>query len=78
MYPNVICVFNVFATAMIGKVIIEYMPENMYDADAGKEYIEDVIADDVIHIGTKWHNLSNIETLSSKMKRKLELKRRNA
>ena len=78
MYPNSIVAFNIFATTMIGKVIIEYMPDKMYDVDAGKEYIEDVIADDVIHIGSKWHNLPSVESLNDKMKKKLEMKRRTA
>ena len=76
MYPNSILAFNIFATTMIGKVIVDFTPAVTYDSDMGKEYIEDIIADDVIHIGDKWHNLSNVETLNEKMKRKLMEKRR--
>lgn len=75
MYPNSILAFNIFATTMIGKVIIDYIPDITYDIDMGKEYIEDVIADDVLHIGSKWHNLSNTETLNAKMLAKLNSKR---
>ena len=74
MYPNSICAFNIFATTMIGKVIIEFVPEITYDVDMGKEYIEDVICGDVLHIGHKWHNLSSFETLNEKMKDKLTRK----
>lgn len=70
MYPNAILAFNIFATTMIGKVIVDYTPTVTYDSDMGKEYIEDVISDDVLHIGHKWHNLSNVEQLNVKMKLK--------
>ena len=74
MYPNAIVAFNIFATTMIGKVIINIELEVTYDKDMGKEYIEDVIAGDVLHIGHKWHNLSTIEELNKRMKQKLERK----
>lgn len=78
MYPSSIIAFNIFATTMIGKLIIlEYIPESTYDKDMGKEYIEDIIVGDMLHIGHKWHKLSNFETLNDKMKRKLETKMRS-
>ena len=77
MYPNDIVAFNIFAATMIGKILIlNYQPDVTYDNDMGKEYLEDVIAGDVIHIGTKWHKLSPIERLNEKMKRKALEKRR--
>lgn len=76
MYPNSIVAFNIFATTMIGKVLIEFTPAVTYDSDMGKEYLEDVICGDVLHIGHKWHNLSNFETLNGKMLKKLDEKRR--
>lgn len=74
MYPNAIVAFNIFATTMIGKIFINIELEVTYDKDMGKEYIEDIIAGDVIHIGHKWHNLSSIEELNMKMKQRLERK----
>ena len=69
MYPFSITAFNIFATTMIGKLIIaKYKPENNYDDDIGKEYIEDLIIGDLIHIGHKWHNLSTIDKLALKIK----------
>lgn len=77
MYPSAIVAFNIFAASMIGKVIINnYVPLHSYDKDMGKEYIEDVIAGDVLHIGTKWHRLSSFEKLNEKMKEKANRKRR--
>lgn len=58
MYPNIIIVFNIFKTTMIGKLIIEGVEHLLsYDEDAGKEFVEDVIAGDAIHIGHKWFGL---------------------
>ena len=69
-----ITAFNIFATTMIGKLIIpKFVPKNSYDQDAGKEYLEDVIIDDVLHIGTKWHNLSPYEVLANKVKQKYNI-----
>ena len=71
MYPNAIVAFNIFATTMIGKVIITSGTiQNNYDEDLGKEYVEDLIQDDPGFIGHKWHNLSDIETLYIKLKAK--------
>lgn len=71
MYPNSIVAFNIFATTMIGKVIIPTGTiENNYDEDLGKEYVEDLIMNDPVFIGHKWHNLSDYETLYLKLTNK--------
>lgn len=71
MYPNSIVAFNIFATTMIGKVIIASGTiQNNYDEDLGKEYVEDLIQDDPCFIGHKWHNLSDFETLYLKLNEK--------
>ena len=68
MYPNSIVAFNIFATTMIGKLIIDTsVLKNPYDIDTGKEYVEDLIHGDPSFIGQKWHNLSTYEDLSAKM-----------
>ena len=68
MYPNSIVAFNIFATTMIGKLIIDSsILEKSYDIDAGKEYVEDLIQGDPSFIGHKWHKLSTYESLSAKM-----------
>ena len=69
MYPNSIVAFNIFATTLIGKLyVLGVELKNPYDKDMGKEYIEDIIAGDMNHIGAKWHNLSPIEKLAQKIK----------
>ena len=40
------------------------------DEDLGKEYVEDLIHNDPCFIGTKWHNLSDFETLYLKLNKK--------
>ena len=68
MYPHSIVCFNIFATTMIGKLIIpEGTIQNNYDDDLGKEYVEDLIQGDPQFIGHKWHNLSDFETLYNKL-----------
>jgi hypothetical protein len=68
MYPNSIVAFNIFATTMIGKLIIDTsVLKNSYDIDTGKEYVEDLIQGDASFIGQKWHRLSTYEDLSTKM-----------
>lgn len=58
MYPNIIVTFNIFKTTMIGKLIIDNVESKLsYDEDAGKEFVEDIIAGDAIHTGHKWFNL---------------------
>ena len=64
MYPNSICSFNIFAATMIGKLFIDGGDElKTYDEDAGKEYVEDMIAKDINHLGHKWYGLPNYEDL---------------
>ena len=71
MYPNSIVAFNIFATTMIGKVIIASGTiQNNYDEDLGKEYVEDLIQNDPVFMGHKWHNLSDFETLYIKLNNK--------
>lgn len=69
MYPNTIVAFNIFATTMIGKLyVLNHELKHPYDKDLGKEYIEDIIAGDMNHIGEKWHNLSSVDKLAQKIK----------
>ena len=71
MYPISIVSFNIFATTMIGKLyILNFKLDNPYDDDLGKEYVEDVIAKNLLFLGQKWHNLSSIEDLCMKIKRR--------
>lgn len=65
MYPNIIVVFNIFKTTMIGKLIIENVESKLsYDEDAGKEFVEDMIAGDAIHTGHKWFNLPDADEMT--------------
>ena len=65
MYPNSICSFNIFATTMIGKLFIENGDKlKTYDEDAGKEFVEDMIANNTLFMGTKWFGLPTYEDLT--------------
>lgn len=65
MYPNIIVTFNIFKTTMIGKLIIENVEAKLsYDEDAGKEFVEDMIAGDAIHTGHKWFNLPDVDEMT--------------
>lgn len=64
MYPNSICSFNIFAPTMIGKLFIIGGDElKNYDEDAGKEFVEDLVAKDTLFLGTKWFELPSFEEL---------------
>lgn len=64
MYPNSIASFNIFAPTMIGKLFIENGDKlKTYDEDAGKEFVEDMIAKDLLFMGTKWFGLPEYEDL---------------
>lgn len=47
---------------MIGKLIIPDCQHLLnYDEDAGKEYVEDIIAGDIFHIMPKWFGVPDLE-----------------
>lgn len=72
MYPNSICSFNIFATTMIGKLFIEGGDEiKRYDEDAGKEFVEDLIAKDILFLGEKWFGLPKYEDIESELDARL-------
>ena len=59
-------VFNIFKTTMIGKLIIENVEHILsYDEDAGKEFVEDMIAQDAVHTCHKWFGLPDGEEMTN-------------
>lgn len=65
MYPNSILSFNIFAEAMIGKLFIDNGQEFLnYDDDPGKEFVEDLIVNDVLFMGNKWFGLPDFNELN--------------
>lgn len=74
MYPNSICSFNIFAATMIGKLFIEDGDKyKTYDEDAGKEFVEDLIAKDMNFMGHKWFGLPTYEDLTRELEIELGL-----
>lgn len=72
MYPNSIVSFNIFTDTMIGKLFITGGDAlKTYDDDAGKEFVEDMVAGDNLFIGTKWFNLPDYCEISEEIEREL-------
>lgn len=74
MYPNAIVVFNIFKTTMIGKLIIENVDHLLsYDEDAGKEFVEDMIAQDAVHTCHKWLGLPDTLEMTELINQELKI-----
>ncbi|MCM1220473.1 MAG: hypothetical protein NC548_38905 [Lachnospiraceae bacterium] len=74
MYPNIMIVFNIFAVCMIGKLMIENDERfKRYDKDGGKEFIEDLIAENVHHLGQKWLGLPSFTALNDMIMKRLKV-----
>lgn len=61
LYSSILRAFNIFATAMIGKLIIdmdaegfEFLKLSMDGEDPGKDFVEDYLIGDILHLMTKW------------------------
>lgn len=53
---------------MIGKLFIDGGDQlKTYDEDAGKEFVEDMIAKDMTHLGHKWYGLPTFEDLAAEV-----------
>lgn len=73
MYPNIMIVFNIFAVCMIGKLFIDKDERfKTYDKDGGKEFIEDLIAENVHHLGQKWLGLPSFTALNDMIAKRLQ------
>lgn len=74
MYPNSICSFNIFAEAMLGKLLIEKCEDIVtYSEDGGKEFVEDITSGNVLFTGEKWFNLPSFEELATEVARRLKI-----
>lgn len=74
MYPNSICSFNIFAATMIGKLFIEDGDQlKTYDEDAGKEFVEDLIAKNVVFLGEKWFGMPSYENIASEVFHRMKM-----
>lgn len=70
MYPNSITSFNIFAACMVGKLYIDGTFTPTYDEDAGKEFVEDMISNQLDHMGEKYFNLPNFEQINKMIEEK--------
>lgn len=73
MYPNIIITFNIADVSMIGKLIIGetasdyYSKDNIEDLegyDAGKDFMENYLTNNIPMMGSKWFNLPTVDELS--------------
>lgn len=72
MYPNAMMAFNIFKTTMIGKLIINNVEHILsYDEDAGKEFVEDMIAESPVHTCHKWFGLPDYYDMGEMISKEL-------
>lgn len=70
MYPSTMDSFNEFTTCLLGKILIRQCDidkTDFYEEDIGKEYMEDVIADNEIFMGEKWFGLPTFEEMDNQL-----------
>lgn len=81
MYPWSIISFNISAQTMIGKLLIDkkYYQGNARDDyeedpnlkfETGKEFVENVLADDAIKLGVNWFGLPSVEEMLNDLEEK--------
>ena len=74
MYPNVKITFNISPNALIGKLFIEdkYYRGEVFDGDvddpalkfeAGKEFSENILTDNIFKLGYNWFGLPSLESV---------------
>ena len=74
MYPNVKITFNISPNALIGKLFIEdkYYRGEVFDGDvddpalkfeAGKEFSENILTDNIFKTGSNWFGLPSLESV---------------
>ena len=72
LYPSIIITFNIGPNCLVGKLIIKdkkiadrynfkEIAEGKYDA--GKDFMEAILSENVLMTGVRWFNLPNTETL---------------
>ena len=59
---------------MIGKLFIEDGDQlKTYDEDAGKEFVEDLIAKNVVFLGEKWFGMPSYENIASEVFHRMKM-----
>lgn len=82
MYPNSICVFNIFAETMIGKLIITNCEDKLtytvadddddnVELDGGKEFVEDITSGNEMATGEKWFSLPSFDEVAREVQRRM-------
>lgn len=82
MYPHIIIAFNIAPNCMVGKLIIGGDIQEAYKnasldgkvEDAGKDFIDNYLTNNVANMGTKWFGLPNVVELNDKIRAHFNLK----
>ncbi|WP_304576746.1 hypothetical protein [Romboutsia ilealis] len=85
LYPSIIITFNIGPNCLVGKLIIKdkkiadrynfkEIAEGKYDA--GKDFMEAVLSENVLMTGVRWFNLPNTETLIEEFETKFKLNKK--
>jgi DNA polymerase family B len=81
MYPHIIIAFNIAPNCMIGKLIIGGDIQEAYKnaskdgkvEDAGKDFLDNLLAGNVANMGTKWFGLPDAVELNAMVKKKFNI-----
>lgn len=90
MYPHMIIAFNISPHTMIGKLLITKLPyeieKNMtyrnlrkdkvenIKFDAGKDFVDNVLSDDILSLGEKWFNLPSVQEMAELVEKEFKIK----
>lgn len=78
LYPSILKMFNIYKSTLIGKTIIEGAPTDREGRvteegyNRGAKFIEDLETKEAMHIGYRWFNLPNFETVVSEFEKVMD------
>lgn len=79
MYPHIIIAFNVSPGSMIGKLLVDREYKDVYNdiegkkEDAGKDFMDNLLSDNVGNMGIKWFGLPTLPQLTEDFKKKFNV-----
>lgn len=81
MYPHIIIAFNIAPNCMVGKLIIGGDIQKAYNnasldgkiEDAGKDFVDNLLVNNVASMGSKWFGLPGMEELNTKLREKFNM-----
>lgn len=83
MYPHIIIAFNVSPGSMIGKLLVDREYKDIYSdvegkkEDAGKDFMDNLLSDNVGNMAIKWFGLPSLTELNEDFKKKFNVNKKN-